>query len=270
LISLIKSDKDPRISSLIVDQNKETMESTKETEPDAKVPETSEKKLLKDLKVADLKSELESRGQVTSGVKAVLLERLKGILVEEGHDPLVFDFNAPKIDETKAEEVTADDDSSKTDAIEQAQPEETVDENSDQVDKPKESENSSFVTKEDSMETESKIDDSQTDKPVEENTESKDDTMEEKVETVEETEQKVDDSQTENSVDEKTESKVYSKDDTKEEKVETVEETEPKVDGLQIEKSVEENTEEVDQSEEPKEDAMETTEATGNGPRQWI
>ena len=255
------------ISSLIVDQNKETMESTKETEPDAKVPETSEKKLLKDLKVADLKSELESRGQVTSGVKAVLLERLKGILVEEGHDPLVFDFNAPKIDETKAEEVTADDDSSKTDAIEQAQPEETVDENSDQVDKPKESENSSFVTKEDSMETESKIDDSQTDKPVEENTESKDDTMEEKVETVEETEQKVDDSQTENSVDEKTESKVYSKDDTKEEKVETVEETEPKVDDLQIEKSVEENTEEVDKSEEPKEDAMETTEATGNGPK---
>ena len=80
----------------------ETMESTEET--DAKVPETSEKKLLKDLKVADLKSELESRGQVTSGVKAVLLERLKGILVEEGHDPLVFDFDAPKVEiETKVE-----------------------------------------------------------------------------------------------------------------------------------------------------------------------
>ena len=34
-------------------------------------------KLLKDLKVTDLKSELETRGLATSGVKAVLADRLQ-------------------------------------------------------------------------------------------------------------------------------------------------------------------------------------------------
>ena len=55
---------------------------------------SNECKLLKDLRVADLKLELEKRGQATSGVKAVLVERLQNSLKEEGEDPDVFDFNA--------------------------------------------------------------------------------------------------------------------------------------------------------------------------------
>ena len=53
----------------------------------------TETKLLKDLRVADLKTELEKRGQVTSGVKAVLVERLQSLLKEDGLDPETYDFN---------------------------------------------------------------------------------------------------------------------------------------------------------------------------------
>jgi len=51
--------------------------------------------LLKDLRVSDLKSELEKRGLVTSGIKAVLAERLQTHLVEEGFDPETFNFATP-------------------------------------------------------------------------------------------------------------------------------------------------------------------------------
>ena len=203
------------------------MESTKETEPDAKVPETSEKKLLKDLKVADLKSELESRGQVTSGVKAVLLERLKGILVEEGHDPLVFDFNAPKVEvETKVE--------SPKDTIEESQPEiEAVEENNDQPNKLEDSEKS---IKDDAMETEevieeSKIDDSKADF-VEENIETKDDTKEESVEITEKSAEITEKSVeiTEKSVEKNTENEADKVEESKEDvmEAETVEENDAK------------------------------------------
>ena len=88
-------------------KKKSTEEKVKEApENPKKTVGTKKKKAdreLKNLKVADLKLELESRGQVTSGVKAVLVERLAGILKKEGHDPLTFVFNGPKVDEPKVE-----------------------------------------------------------------------------------------------------------------------------------------------------------------------
>ena len=50
-------------------------------------------KRLKDLRVADLKHELEKRDLQTSGVKAVLAERLKTHLESQGVDIEKFDFN---------------------------------------------------------------------------------------------------------------------------------------------------------------------------------
>ena len=55
---------------------------------------SSEIKLLKDLRVTDLKSELEKRGLSISGLKADLVGRLQKHLQDEGVDCDTFDFNS--------------------------------------------------------------------------------------------------------------------------------------------------------------------------------
>jgi hypothetical protein len=67
-------------------------------------------KKFKDLRVADLKIELEKRGLLTSGIKAVLAERLKNALAEEGidADEFIFDKTASKEAEKDDEQVGTD------------------------------------------------------------------------------------------------------------------------------------------------------------------
>ncbi|VVC31630.1 SAP domain,RNA recognition motif domain [Cinara cedri] len=58
--------------------------------------ETLDSRMVSDLKVTELRSELEKRDLDKTGVKAVLLERLQKALLEEGEDPENYVFN--KID----------------------------------------------------------------------------------------------------------------------------------------------------------------------------
>lgn len=53
---------------------------------------SDKKRLLNDLRVIDLRAELEKRNLDKSGVRGVLIQRLSKHLEEEGHDPATFKF----------------------------------------------------------------------------------------------------------------------------------------------------------------------------------
>ncbi|VUZ42576.1 unnamed protein product [Hymenolepis diminuta] len=57
-------------------------------------------RLLGDLKVVELRRELAKRGADKSGMKPVLMERLREIILKEGRDPLTYDFSKPDEVET--------------------------------------------------------------------------------------------------------------------------------------------------------------------------
>ncbi|VEN36179.1 unnamed protein product, partial [Callosobruchus maculatus] len=56
-----------------------------------------------ELKVADLRRELDERGAAadSSGLKAVLQDRLRQIMIEEGEDPDTFEFESPEFEWAK-------------------------------------------------------------------------------------------------------------------------------------------------------------------------
>ncbi|VEN54266.1 unnamed protein product, partial [Callosobruchus maculatus] len=53
------------------------------------------------LKVAHLRRELDERGADISGLKAVLQDRLRQIMIEEGEDPDTFEFESPEFEWAK-------------------------------------------------------------------------------------------------------------------------------------------------------------------------
>ncbi|CAH8493166.1 unnamed protein product [Dicrocoelium dendriticum] len=72
---------------------------------------------LSELKVADLRRELEKRHKDKSGVKQVLVDRLREALEEDGHDPANYKFGADDVggDSEFTEQLSLNDEESETD-----------------------------------------------------------------------------------------------------------------------------------------------------------
>ena len=149
-----------------------------------------EVKLLKELKVADLKVELDKRGLATSGVKAVLAKRLRKHLEDEGKDADTYDFNSPEDDTEEKIEAVEPMDENKDEVVEEKIESEKIDVKDDSKDDDKSSEQK--IETEEKIETVEPMDEDK-DKVVEEKIEidkidvideSKDESSEQKIETV--------------------------------------------------------------------------------------
>lgn len=69
--------------------------------------EAVEKRKLSELRVVDLKQELEKRGKDGNGVKNVLIERLTQALKEENENPETFEFEIGSVGKTPAKKKAA-------------------------------------------------------------------------------------------------------------------------------------------------------------------
>ena len=86
------------------DDDFDMISSEDEDEEDEDEDKDENIKLLKDLKVPELKNSLKIRSLVTSGLKSVLADRLKDYLEENGLDPETYDFNEENPNEEDEEE----------------------------------------------------------------------------------------------------------------------------------------------------------------------
>ena len=68
------------------------------TKSSLNVTSSTEGRFLKEMKVPELRVELEKRGLSISGLKKVLVARLSKQLEADGHDPETFDFNQQDVD----------------------------------------------------------------------------------------------------------------------------------------------------------------------------
>ena len=75
-------------------ESQDTISDSQVQESPTKITSSAEGRFLKEMKVPELRVELEKRGLSISGLKKVLVARLSKQLEADGHDPDTFDFSS--------------------------------------------------------------------------------------------------------------------------------------------------------------------------------